>query len=104
MKIVLAYLAVIALAQEPSSPQAWFDLGTERDAAGDYKGAAQAWEKARAAGYVPRPAVTMRIAGAYAHAGDKEKAFEVLGQLIAAGFGPAEPLLAADDLVSLRSD
>jgi tetratricopeptide (TPR) repeat protein len=103
MTIVLALLW-LTLAQEPSTPQAWFDLGAQRDAAGDFKGAAEAWEKARAAGYVPRPAVTMRIAGAYAHAGDKEKAFDTLQKLTANGFGPAEPLLASDDLVSLRAD
>jgi tetratricopeptide (TPR) repeat protein len=103
MNIVVALL-LLALAQEPSTPQAWFDLGTQRDAAGDYKGAADAWEKARAAGYIPKPIVAMRIAGAYAHAGDKGKAFDTLQKLMANGFGPADLLLAAEDLVPLRSD
>jgi len=104
MRIAALVLLAALVGQDPSTPQAWFELGVERSAKQDFAGAAAAFEKARTAGYMPRPLVTLRIAGAYARAGQSDKAFAVLDQLAANGFGPADQLFAADDLVALRSD
>ena len=102
--IALLLFAFSAFAQQPSTADEWFALGTTRNSAGDFRGAAEAFEKARSLGYLPRPAVNLRIAGAWAHAGDKDRAFKVLQQMADGGFGPPDQLLAADDLVALRSD
>jgi len=102
--LLIVVLSLSAFAQEPSSAQDWFDLGVKRSEAGDFRGAAAAWEKARDAGYLPRVTVDLHIAGAWARAGDVEKAFAQLQRIAAAGFGSTERLLAADDLLALHGD
>ena len=103
--LTICVLVSIVFAQaEPSNAEGWFDLGAKRHEARDFRGAAEAYEKARQLGYVPRPIINIRLARAYAQAGEKDKALAILQQMAANGFGPADMLNAEDELIPLRSD
>jgi len=103
--LTIGVLVSMVFAQvEPSSTQGWFDLGVKRHEARDFRGAAEAYEKARQLGYVPRPILNTRLARAFAQADEKDKAFAILQQMATNGFGPADMLNAEDELIPLRSD
>ncbi|HSP14087.1 MAG TPA: hypothetical protein VLV78_04985 [Thermoanaerobaculia bacterium] len=106
MNMLAIALVLLFGAQQmtPTDAQGWFDLGMKRQEAADFRGAVEAFEKAKEMGYTPRPLLNVRIARAYAQSGEKDKALTLLEQMAANGYGPAETLFAEDDFAPLRSD
>ena len=102
--VVLVSFASFAQQSEPTDAQGWFERGVKLHDAGQFRPAAEAFEKARSMGFAARPIVNTRIARAYARAGDTDKALKLLETMAKNGFGPPTTLLAEDDLVPLRSD
>jgi len=100
--IAVALIAFPLFAQ--TTAQEWFNLGVQRNDARDYKGALEALNKAKEAGFAARPLLNQQMLRAYAQTGEKEKAFTLLQAMANNGFGPATRLNAIDDLVPLRSD
>jgi dienelactone hydrolase len=85
-------------------------LGVPAMQRGDMAAAIRIWEGALAAtaalpqaGGVHRT-VLYNLACAHARAGQRDAAFERLGQAIASGFGPRAVLAEDEDLISLRAD
>jgi pentatricopeptide repeat protein len=101
MRTTLLFLLIAstAFAQQES-----FQLGETKYAAGDYRGAIEAYRKASEQGYVPRPILNIHMMRAYAQLGEKDKAFAILDQMAKNGYGGINILNADDDLVSLRTD
>ncbi|MDQ6799375.1 MAG: hypothetical protein M3041_00895 [Acidobacteriota bacterium] len=93
-----------AFGQQPTDSRGWYDLGETKAAAGDYRGAIDAYSKASDLGYVPRPILGIHMMRAYAHLGEKDKAFAILQRLATNGFGGINMLNGDDDLVALRAD
>jgi tetratricopeptide (TPR) repeat protein len=104
MSALIILLALSAFAQQPTDSRGWFQLGETKAAAGDHRGALDAYTKAAELGYVPRPILNIRIMRAYAHLGDKDKAFVILQQMARNGYGGINILNADDDLLALRAD
>src|SRR5712691_5000930 len=101
--VVSACITLVATAQQ-NDAQSWYQQGVKRHEAGDFHGAAEAYEKARQLNYVPRPVLNVRLARAYAQLGDKDKAFAILQQMATNGFGSAATLNTEDELIPLRND
>lgn len=97
--LLILFVASTAFAQQES-----FQLGETRYAAGDYRGAIEAYTKAAEQHYVPRPQLNIRLMRAYAHVGERDKALAILDQMAKNGYGGVNVLNADDDLVALRSD
>jgi tetratricopeptide (TPR) repeat protein len=100
-------LAIAALGQETPQPvdaRGWFQLGIKRHDAGDFQGALQAYIKAQQMGLAAQPALSIRMARAYAQTGEKEKAIALLEQIANNGFGAIAVLNAQDDLIPIRTD
>ena len=97
--LLFLFIASTAFAQQES-----FQLGESKYAAGDYRGAVEAYLKAAEQHYVPRPILNIHLMRAYAHLGEKDKAFAVLDQMAKNGYGGINILNGDDDLVTLRSD
>ena len=89
---------------EPSTPQEWFQLGVTRHDAGDYRGAREAFEKARELQYPAPIALPLRLSRTYARLGEKEKALENLKLAVDRGYSAGEQLNAENDFLSLRDD
>jgi pentatricopeptide repeat protein len=97
--LLLLFIASTAFGQ-----QEFFQLGETKYAAGDYRGAVEAYTKAAEIHYVPRPTLNIHLMRAYAHLGDRDKAFAILDQMAKNGYAGINILNADDDLVALRSD
>ena len=97
---------LLLLAQtDPVDVQGWVDLGTKRHEAGDFKAAIEAFEKARAMRSFGAPLqLNLRLARAYARAGESEKALVLLRQTVDAGFSMSDRLTEENDLLSIRTD
>ena len=98
--MILALLLLFAAVD----PNALFQLGDQKYAAGDFRGALDAYQQALDAGYVPAIAVRIHIIRSYARLGENDKAFDRLGQMARSGFGATNMLNADDELLSLRGD
>ncbi len=100
-KAAEAYEAITK--ENPKSGQAWFRLGFSRHNLKQYREAMAAYEKAEEIGFAP--ALTRyNLAGALALSGEKERAFAMLQESTAAGFGQFQNMEKDSDLESLRSD
>lgn len=103
MRTVLLFLLTLPLFAQTTA-QDWFKTGSTRYDAGDYAGAAAAYEKARELNYAVPNQLSVRLARTYAHLGRKDDAFAELDRAVKGGFGQAELLNADDELLSLRGD
>lgn len=102
-------MATAAGAAGPNPAQVYNQLGIPAMLRGDMATAIRIWERALAgpdgmpAG-MPRSTVQYNLACAYARSGKSELALVLLGEAIAAGFGPRTMIAGDEDLASLRAD
>jgi len=87
--------------KNPGDANGWEKLGTDQLQAGKYSEAVSSLQKALDHGFPPQTG-KYNLACAYARAGDKQKALDLLESLAAGGF-PA-PLTKDPDLASLASE
>src|SRR5688500_18134671 len=96
-------LATVAGAQAPPiDGRGWYELGIKRHDAGDYKGASEAYEKARELNFFA-PNFALRRVRVLTMAGEKEKAFALLQQMTTNGFANLTGLLGENELIALRT-
>lgn len=106
LAIVLTLIALVPVAASaaPATARESFAAASKMEAAGDFRGALDAYEKASAGGYAPRPIVLVRIVAMHARLGETEKAFAQLQQMADHGFLFVDMLEHEDALAPLRAD
>lgn len=102
--LVALALSATAFADEPKDAGAWFRDGIAKHDAGDYKGALESYAKAESMGFAQPFQLWQREARASAKTGQADKAFELLGKLVAGGFGMPELIDAENDYLPIRTD
>ncbi|HKO54528.1 MAG TPA: hypothetical protein VJ276_01545 [Thermoanaerobaculia bacterium] len=97
----MRFVLILLLA---TTPQEWFRLAQTRHDAHDYRGALEAYTKARELGYVPAFPLALRTARVQAQLGEKEQAIATLQQATANGFANVDALLSENELLPIRTD
>jgi tetratricopeptide (TPR) repeat protein len=100
----MRFLFALLLAANLTTAQDWFQLAQKRHDEHDYRGALEAYTKARELGYAQAFPLALRTARVQAQLGDKEAAIATLQQAAANGFGNVDALLAENELLPIRTD
>lgn len=91
---------------DPSNARAWFQLGVSLHSQGKFAEAVPSYEKAIETGKGKPVAAlaTYNIAAAYARLGEREKALEWLGRVVASNPGVAGQFTSDSDFASIQSE
>jgi hypothetical protein len=91
---------------DPSNARAWFRLGVALHGQGKFAQAVTSYEKAieNGKGKPVAALATYNIAAAYAKSGEREKALEWLGRVVASNPGVAGQFTSDSDFASLQSE
>jgi tetratricopeptide (TPR) repeat protein len=90
---------------DAKNARAWFQMGVAQKQLGQFEPAVASFEQSKqAGGFGPPGFLTFWQARSYTAMGNKEKAFELLRAMVAAGFSNFQGLDTNPDLASLRGD
>lgn len=101
LTIVILLVTAAAVAQNAAD---LFRLGAEQYNQGQFAAAAESYEKAAEAGYIPTPQAYYRAGRAYARLKQPDKAFAALDHAVRLGFAQGPTLQADAEFANIRED